>query len=709
MEKLRALIQQVDDDYLVGLCNKGTVKRAWKDLEQESPVLTWQGEEAQVALKEETCTIRAPLGESGCTCPSRSICRHVVTAILWMRRELKEQSTGETKKEDAREPETGDGAGQKESVPAVLEEVLKLPPERLKRACGGSRFRQFLAHMRLGELPPLAESSFVTVTLPWENATVKLLEPFEYSTCTCHSKELCAHKAQAVLAYQMEKGKLRLEELEALQDMEALWDRELVNRTCQKIREALCRQMCTGLSRQSLEETRELERLAVLSHRANLPAIESSLRELAGEYEQYFSRSAAFREGELLRKLLRLYERLGCLERAGTQEEIRRWAGTFRETYEPAGRLHLAAMGGRTFSSKTGYEGEVYYFWETGQKRWYTWTDARPVFYEGLRRRPPSAGGSAQAPWGLNCTREQMQELEFDLINAKAASGGRLSASQETKAEITGARSLESEELWQIIAWDYEELLAAHFAGDREEDSSGAGSGTGRERLALVGAVRWGETHFDTVQQRFSWSLYDRRGRKLFVSLKYTKEERMTIHLLERLQKRLQGGSPKALIFFGSLYMDEAGRLCLYPIEFFQREGPSVAAEEKSVAAEEKGVEEKPSGEALSPDITAAFSQLCREAAGQLSDLFVSGISSALEDTLNQITALAKEAERMGLHGAAGELENIGSLLKGKRHQITFSPGPVLEAMGRLNRYLLVCRRKLSCDMALLAMRDKDS
>ena len=36
MEGLKAFIEKVDDDYLTGLSNKGTVKRAYKDLEQET-------------------------------------------------------------------------------------------------------------------------------------------------------------------------------------------------------------------------------------------------------------------------------------------------------------------------------------------------------------------------------------------------------------------------------------------------------------------------------------------------------------------------------------------------------------------------------------------------------------------------------------------------------------------------------------------------
>ena len=232
MEKLKSLIQQADDDYLIGLCNKGTVKRAYKDLEQETPALTWQEQEAQVTLKEETCVIRAPLGESACTCPSRSVCRHVITAILWLKRELSGEAGENSDTEEVREDKADRAVSETDSKksPGILNELLQIPADRLKRACKSRGYKQFLSHMRAEELPPVEESSIVTVTLPWEKASVKLLEPFEYSTCSCHSKELCSHKAQAVLAYQIIKGKVTLKELEALQTTDASWDMGLVKR-----------------------------------------------------------------------------------------------------------------------------------------------------------------------------------------------------------------------------------------------------------------------------------------------------------------------------------------------------------------------------------------------------------------------------------------------------------------------------------------------
>ncbi len=664
MKEVRAFVGQVDDEYLIGLSNKGIVKRAYKDLEQEEPVETSKGEEIQVALREETCLIRLPLGESSCSCPSRSMCRHVMTAILWLRKRQGEEKP---------EPESESEEGQ------LFTELLEIPVEKLKKACGLRRYRQFLEHIRVGELPQVEESSIVTVWLPWEQAVVKLLEPLEYSTCTCHSRELCPHKAQALLAFQVQKEKVSLSKLQGLLETESSLDRELIEEALKAVEEALEHQMNTGMCRQSPETPESLERLALMCHRAGLASLENGLREAAGQYRQYFQRSAAFRDEELCARMLSLYERCRRLLRAETQEEQSALAGRFRDTYELVGNLSLMGLGARSFSSRTGYAGEIYYFLETEKRVFYTWTDARPVFYEGVGKRARRAVENSGAPWGLGCTREQMMGTEFKLKGARAAAGGRLSVSQETKGEIVGKKSLEAEAVQEMIVWDYERLLENYF---RQE---------GAERLALVGAERWGESSFDQVQQRFSWSLFDREGRALFLSLRYTREERLVIQLLERLEQRLQKRSRGALVFFGFLYLEE-GRLCLYPIEFFQQSGP-----EADLSLEKSSREQR---KLPPPAVLKTMERYEREATRQLTDLFSAGLFSLPEELLERLGELGEEGERLGLHVAGKGFLRVEELLKARRHQMEFDSGPVLEELGTLCRYLRACRERLSLERA---------
>lgn len=85
MSDWQSVLQEIDDDYLIGISNKGIVKRAYKDMEtipcEISQKTVFEENEVKVHVGEETVQIKLPLGESTCSCPSRSICRHVVQKI----------------------------------------------------------------------------------------------------------------------------------------------------------------------------------------------------------------------------------------------------------------------------------------------------------------------------------------------------------------------------------------------------------------------------------------------------------------------------------------------------------------------------------------------------------------------------------------------------------------------------------------------------
>ncbi len=758
MGEVRQQIQQVDDDYLAGLSNKGIVKRAYKDLNQEQPAAVWQEEEVQVTLREETCVIRAPLGKSSCSCPSRSICRHVVTAILWLQKELGKEEVSldckktaetenldgnvndieksdETENKEAESDEKADKTGKADAKtnetektdeqPGIFEELLTIPLEHLKRICKGSRLKRFVAHMEAGDVVQTETRSVVTVQFPWENTVVKLLEPLEYSSCTCRSAELCVHKAQALLAFQIHRSRILLEDLEEIPAEDGPVHEEQMKKAGEMVRKEVADQLCTGLSRQSPEAKETMERLAVICHRAGLADFEGQLREIGSLYQQYFNRSAVFRGEELLGKLLSLYEQANRVTRAKDKKELRTLAGVFRESYQLVGRLQLMSIGRRFFFSKTGYEGDIYYFLETKQKQWYTWTDVRPVFYEGVRKRQSAAVEKSPAPWGLPCNREQLMEMEFLLKGAKAAGDGRLSVSQETKGDVLGVRRFEPEVIGDLVYWDYGKLLQDMFGcerGTRQTDRR-------KERLALVGAVGWEQTKFDEINQRFFWSILDEMGRKLFISLKNTKEDGAVIKLLERLAERLKKNPHPSMVFFGSVYLED-GQLRLYPIEIFQKETAGLylawleshnsqksGSHEKSRSGGQSGADEdfKDRQEGTSeitrqcvPDfILKSMEQYQNEAAGMLEDLFSAGLFSLGEEMLLALSHLAKDGESMGLHQAGEEFAFIRQQLEEKKHQVDFSPEGILDSMGRLHRYLQACQEKISYDRAYGAMKEE--
>ncbi len=538
-EKLAAALAAADEAYLVGLCNKGTVNRAKKDLASlTDPQVKTEGEAVEVRMGEVTCLIQAPLGESRCSCPSGGICRHRIAAILWL-----QQQEGTAAPAEEAAPEAPD-----------FSELRAYPAEKLLRQLGRRRLAATLFRFQSGQGAAITETSVVTVEMPWLPATVRLLEPIEHSTCSCHSRTFCVHKAEALLLWQLQKGIVDPSALEEAAAPEEEMDIEKVRGVCQGVRQALTSQLATGLSRLPTAVCETVERMASLCHTAQLPDLERALRGLHGAYAAYFARSAACRDTELLSRLSLAFRLASALEEADG-ETLRTLAGTFREDYVPVGNLKLYLLGMREFSGRGGYEGAIYYFWEREAHRFYTFSDLRPTFYEGPPRRR-----SAAAPWGLPCPLRQAWNRGLDLTGAKANRTGGLSSTQQCTAALLAPQPPGAVFPEEEMITDFSRLLEERSAPHAPEIS----------RLAVVRPARCRAQDYDTVGQVFSMELLDQEGRDLWLTVRYRKEEAKVVDILEQLARRLQNEEGLRPVFFGVVYR-EGDRLKLYPIECFLR------------------------------------------------------------------------------------------------------------------------------------------
>ena len=74
-ESLAAALTAADEAYLIALCNKGTYNRAKNVLAAlaSPPQAECTPDGVQVQLGQVTCLIRAPLGDSRCSCPSSAV------------------------------------------------------------------------------------------------------------------------------------------------------------------------------------------------------------------------------------------------------------------------------------------------------------------------------------------------------------------------------------------------------------------------------------------------------------------------------------------------------------------------------------------------------------------------------------------------------------------------------------------------------------
>ncbi|SHO44079.1 SWIM zinc finger family protein [Anaerocolumna xylanovorans] len=547
MSEWKKLLQGVSEEYLTGLTNKGIVKRALKDLEQAKLSLKEEENCLTVQVEDAVCTLVFPLGESKCSCPSRSICKHIIMAALFAKNQYaKKQYSGE---ED-----------EKEEAEEGLASVLEYPLAKLKRTIGDKRLQSLYHAFSQGTGPEIAEGDIVTVSFADTGITVRLLEPVEYSSCSCHKKDFCQHKAEAVLSYQIHAGKLTVEDLlPELEENNTLCGDE-IKEFGKDLKNFLGEQLSAGLARSSAAVMDSLERLAIISHNYKLPDFERDLRALGGEYQLYFKRTASFQISWLLHKLCSLYRKAEALEMARTKEEMAGLAGEFRTEYLPCPPMKLSGMGQREFVSKAGYEGEIYYFLNEDTLVWYTYTNARPVFYENEKRRVPTE--SSKAPWGLFCKLEEFAEARLLLYDGKTSKDHRLSATAQAKAEYLGKRRLIKENLKGQYFEDFKQLFEERLADSWQQENE-------EEKLVLIKPAYIKNTSFDSINQQYSMELYDRENQRIILEVSYSKTEHYTIRFLERLAKRIGQGDMAVPCFFGSLYVKDAA-MRLYPINYYE-------------------------------------------------------------------------------------------------------------------------------------------
>lgn len=124
MNKIKKALIEADENSLVSLANKGTYKRACKDIDGMMLISHEEQDSVIVEISGETVTVKTPLSECSCTCVSRTVCRHIIGALLLLKNNLTE--------EDFADYALDDNKSEPEKIPEVKEKSSEITqPEGL--------------------------------------------------------------------------------------------------------------------------------------------------------------------------------------------------------------------------------------------------------------------------------------------------------------------------------------------------------------------------------------------------------------------------------------------------------------------------------------------------------------------------------------------------------------------------------------------------
>ena len=645
MGELINAILSADDEYLTGLTNKGTLKRAYKDMESGDISAEYGDCEIIVTVGGEKCTIKNPLAESKCSCPSRSICRHIITSVLWLKQNFDE-------KQETKEPE------QKGLDKTLKDELSCYPLKALEKAMKKKYYNEFMRKAQIGILPETEETTIVSVKFHDEEVTVRLISPLEYSSCSCHSKELCQHKAAAILAWQIKNKIIEPKVLETKED--SLIDEAKAHDTAEYALKFLSGILSDGLVRLSENTAEHAETVAVMCHNARLADSERQIREIGSRLEKYISHSPEFDSKKLY---LLIIESIGLLKKimkAESAEEISKYSGEFKAEYILSESMDIIPLTSRHFSS-LDYEGNIYYFInkdEKSENKFLTYSDIRPKFYEGNR----SNSKYTSAPWGLSGNMQDIMKNEIRLKSPRI-SNGKLSSSAESKAVILGKKDINSSCIYKNVYIDFVKMVYETFTRKSKNEN---------DRLVFIASEKCVSSEFDDITQSQKVVIEDRYGNRIALKARYRNESKDIVERLDKTAKIMMNNPGINYVIFGSAYI-ENGNCYIYPIAVYDDIYVSKMVQKTHYISEVSGA-------------YVYFEKLFEEVQSMLCDVIQCGINSF--DLYTQISDNAQESKKMGFLELGNMLEKLEEHFRAKNHTYSNDNSEIINLLTKIYMYL---------------------
>ena len=638
------VILSADDEYLTGLTNKGTLKRAYKDMESGDISAEYGDDEITVSTGGEKCTIKNPLAESKCSCPSRSICRHIITSILW----LKQNSDS---KEDLKEPEK---VGLDE---ALKNELSCYPLKVLEKAMKKKYYTDFMRKAEIGTLPEIEETTIVSVKFP-DDVTVRLISPLEYSSCSCHSKELCQHKAKAILSWQIKNKIIEPKVPEAKEKAEI--DVAKAHDTAEYALKFLSGILSDGLVRLSDNTAEHAETVAVMCHNARLADSERQIREIGSRLEKYISHSPEFDSQKLYMLIIESIILLEKIIKSENAETMSKYSGEFKAEYILSESMDIIPLTSRYFSS-LDYEGNIYYFINKDDKsenKFLTYSDIRPKFYEGNR----SNSKYTSAPWGLSGNMQDIMKNEIRLKSPRI-SNGKLSSSADTDAVILGKRDINSSCVYKNVYTDFAKMVYETFNKKSRNEN---------DRLVFIASEKCVSSEFDEITQSQKVIIEDRQGRRISLKARYRNESSDIVERLDKTGKIMMNNPGINYVIFGSAYI-ENGNCYIYPIGIYDDIYVSKMTPKSHYISELSGA-------------YLYFHDLFDEVQSMLCDIIQCGINSF--DLYTQIKDNADESQKMGLLEFSNMLGKLEECFRAKNHTYSNDNSEIINLLESIYLYL---------------------
>lgn len=544
----KAFIPYASESFLLTLANKGLYKRALKDLEAAERIeLSTAGDGVQITLEDATVTLFPNVAQSTCSCPSKTVCKHILMGILSAAAYASSaavSSTGPSASSaalsEAISPAQGDVSAEADSSTPVCGETAHQPWEELDRIdlpvlrkqAGKKVFEDALRLIQNGWTAELVEGEMLEATLNTENITVYFprQNSVQGAVCKCGSTGLCKHKLIAILTY-LSRRKGELSPLEEGSSLSLLTDE------AQALLESADRFIVHILDKGMIScgetEVEAAIQYAIRMETCGIGNLARLFRSLSTDLENMLEKHVGFSQLVTFATLSRLHNTMRLIvSNRHDNNLLSLLIESPRSDYYTTPIGHFTALGACPWQTRSGYFGITAYLFYQEKQTVCTYTVSMADYYEQTEKLADMENLSRQYQknehWGRTVSLYSLSRAELTLRNFKLNGQNRLSSSSQTQCELTGtvnSKSVAPLTLLPVFSAEGMELETKYDYFRKKQPP----------RLLLLPFTGLANADFSSVEQKLFLTLAGQEIGSVEITLPYNEMTKGAIRYLEGL------------------------------------------------------------------------------------------------------------------------------------------------------------------------------
>lgn len=552
LEPTKAFIPYSSETFLLTLANKGLYKRALKDLEAAGRiVLSATGDGVQVTLDDTTVMLLPNVAQSTCSCPSKTICKHVLMAILSAAAYASSAASSigtaapSVSSVAPSEVEVGFSGGKsvsvemessspvgKETVHLPWEELDKIDLPLLRKQAGKKLFEDVLRLIQSGWTAELTEGEMLEATLNTENITVYFprRNSLQGAVCKCGATGLCKHKLIAILTY-LSRQK---EELSPLEERNSL---SLLTDEAQALLESADRFIVHILDKGMIScgetEVEAAVQYTIRLETCGIGNLGRLFRSLSTDLENMLEKHVGFSQLVTFSTLSRMHNTMRLiLSNRHDNDLLSQLIESPRSDYYTTPIGHFTALGACPWQTRSGYFGITAYLFYQEKQTVCTYTVSMADYYEQTEKLADMENLSRQyqrnGHWGGSVSLYSLSRAELTLRNFKLNNQNRLSSSSQTQCELTGTVNGKSVAPLSVLPVFSTEGMDSEAKYDYFQKKQ-------PPRLLLLPFTKLASADFSSVEQKLFLTLTGQDIGSVEIMLPYNEMTKEAIRYLERL------------------------------------------------------------------------------------------------------------------------------------------------------------------------------